>query len=651
MQAIGTTRRTLTVSLAASLLAIAPAFARTTDDAVKAVLQSGRAARVIMQFSTAAERDASFDRLLDRGAAVRAVDTEGGPALVVFGSAASFRDEIPAATQVSLDANVRVLGGMAVADPSARQSTGLAMTSSTIESPREGISVAIVDSGIAPHADLPVSRIRAYKDFVSGGTVPIDTCGHGTHVAGIVAGSGAQSNGVYAGIAPDLDIVVLRVLGDTCSGNTSDVIDALEWIARNHDTYSIKVVNISLGHAVFESMFSDPLVQAVERLSRKGIAIVTAAGNQGSSTASGNPGYGGVGVPCNAPSAICVGSLDTQGTLDVSDDRVSHSSSRGPTRFDLLAKPDLIAPGANIVSLAARGSYLFNVYPHLRVAGANGTPAYFALSGTSMASPAVAGAAGLLLRENQALSVHALKISLQFTARLLPLTDVLTQGAGALNIPGALTLAGAIDPGVARGQTWIRHRLTAANSDAAGNSIAWSRRIIYGDRFVHPRYAEVHLFRWDDDIVWSYDVFAGGIDWANQAGSRSRNPDDNIIWGIADNLAWGNDHTIVWGNAADDHLGWGNEESDNMVFGIDDSIAWGNAAYIGWGNSADDNIVWGNNHLRDVWASNVVSGFWDDNTDWGNITRDGMENIPWGDAGNIIWGNSVSCEWSVRSCE
>ena len=199
-------------------------------------------------------------------------------------------------------------------------------------------------------------------------------------------------------------------------GNTSDVIDALEWIARHHETYKIKVVNISLGHAVLESIFSDPLVQAVERLSRKGIAVVTAAGNQGSLTATGAPGYGGVGVPCNAPSAICVGSLDTQGTPDLSDDRVSDSSSRGPTRFDLLAKPDLIAPGVNIVSLAARGSHLFNAHPHLRVPGTNGRPEYFTLSGTSMASPVVAGAAALLLRENHALSVHALKISLQFTA-------------------------------------------------------------------------------------------------------------------------------------------------------------------------------------------------------------------------------------------
>src|SRR5262245_46488500 len=189
MQFIGETWRTLAVSLAMSVLAAAPSLARTADDAVKAVLASGQSARVIMQFATTADRDAAFSRLPDRGAAVRAVDTEGGPALVVAGSAASFRDEIPGATQVSLDAGVRVLAEMPARDMSARMSAGIGSAPSTVGGLRSGISVAIVDSGIAPHADLPLSRIRAYKDFVSGSSSPIDTCGHGTHVAGIVAGS------------------------------------------------------------------------------------------------------------------------------------------------------------------------------------------------------------------------------------------------------------------------------------------------------------------------------------------------------------------------------------------------------------------------------------------------------------------------------
>ena len=420
------------------------------------------------------------------------------------------------------------------------------------------------------------------------------------------------------------------------------MIDALEWIARNHETYKIKVVNISLGHAVLESIFTDPLVQAVERLSRKGIAVVTAAGNKGVNPATGEPGYGGVGVPCNAPSAICVGSLDTQGTSGSRPTIASpDSSSRGPTRFDLLAKPDLVAPGVNIVSLAARGSRLFNEYRapararHERQAGllhAVGHEHGVAGGGRRRGAAAAGEPRAVGSRAEDLAAVHG---------RLVPLTDVLTQGAGALNIAGALTLADAINPNVPRGKNWIRHRLTAANRDAAGNTITWSRRIIYGDRFVQPRYAELHLFRWDDDIVWAYDALAE----RHRLGQPGRRHivwghDDNIVWGNGDNIVWGNDDNIVWGNAADDNIVWGNDESDNIVWGIDDNIVWGNDDNIVWGNTDDDNIVWGNSHLRDVWASNVVSGFWDDNIVWGNITRDTMDNIVWGNADdNIVWGN------------
>jgi subtilase family protein len=264
---------------------------------------------------------------------------------------------------------------------------------------------------------------------------------------------------------------------------------------------------------------------------------------------------------------------------------VSDTSSRGPTRFDLLAKPDLVAPGVNIVSLSVKGSRLFNEFEEYRVSGSTGEPQYFVLSGTSMASPVVAAAAALLLHTNPALSTNTLKLALQFTARLVPATDVLTQGAGALNIPGAVLFAGAINPDAQRGTNWIRHRLTAANVDAFGQFIAWGQRIVYGDRFVRPRYAQLHLFRWDDDIVWAYDSIADNIVWGNAG--------DNIVWGNDDNIVWGNESKIVWGR--DDNIVWGNVEDDNIVWGNDETA---------------DNIVWGNGELLESWASDVVEGFW-----------------------------------------
>jgi serine protease AprX len=631
--------RLLIASLFVSAMAVAPATAGNTDSAVRAAMASGQTVRVIMQFATTADRDAAFHRLLDGGAAVHSAETEVGPLLVALGKASLLSTEFAKATQVSLDASVHVLASQARSTSAWRKNIDKKAGPRQVSNTHANLAVAIIDSGVAPSVDLPAGRITKFVDFVSGLKRPVDNCGHGTHVAGIVAGSGAQSDGAYAGIAPAVDIVALRVLGDNCSGNTIDVIKALEWVGANHERYNIKVVNLSLGHAVLQNIYDDPLVQAVERLSRKGIVVVTAAGNKGINPLTGEPGYGGVGVPCNAPSAICVGSLDTMGTADFRDDHVANSSSRGPTRFDLLAKPDMVAPGVNIVSIAAPGSRLFQDFPALRVPGNAGSN-YFMLSGTSMASPAVAGAAALLLTENGGLSANTVKMTLQFTARRIKKTDVLTQGAGALNIGGGLILADAINPNAKVGKNWITHPITAANKDASGQKIAWSQRIIYGDRFMQPRYAQIRLFRWSDDIVWAYDAIEDNIVWGNDDDNIVWGNDDNIVWGNEDNIVWGNDDNIVWGNREDDNIVWGNGESDNIVWGIDDNIVWGNDDNIVWGNTADDNIVWGNSHLREVWASNVVWGFWDDNIVWGNITRATDDNIVWGNNDdNIVWGN------------
>ena len=396
------------------------------DESVRQSVNAGESARVIMRFDTTAEREAAFNRLLDRGAAVRTIDTEGGPALNVVSSASALSGELLNATQVSVDAKVTVF---AVNSTPARAAKAVAKKKKRASRPvRYGMTVAVIDSGIQPQVDLPATHIRAYVDFVTGGTKPVDKCGHGTHVAGTIAGNGAMSGGLYEGVDPNVDLVVLRVLGDDCSGNTSDVIDALEWVAKNHRFYNIRVVNLSLGHPVFESAVSDPMVQAVERLSRKGIVVVTAAGNMGINPLTRKPGFGGVGVPCNSPSAVCVGALDTKGTAAFSDDTVADFSSRGPSRFDLLAKPEIVADGVNVVALSAKGSKLAGNLKRL-VKGVKDTvgSSYLLLSGTSMAAPRVAGAAALMLAANPYLSANTVKLSLQFTARVLPGFDTLAR--------------------------------------------------------------------------------------------------------------------------------------------------------------------------------------------------------------------------------
>ena len=584
--------RTCAVALLLSAGVTSPLAAQTTDEGVRQALAAGSSARVILQFSSAVERDASFNRLLDRGAAVRATDTGAGPALVVLGTAPTFASEFEHATSVSLDARVGVSSITPARDsrPSPRiqqQFKGF--------SRGNGVSVAVIDSGVQPQADL--RHIRKFQDFVSGSSSPIDNCGHGTHVAGLIAGDGTASYGQYAGINPGVDLVVLRVLGDDCSGDTSDAIDALEWVARNHDAYNIRVVNLSLGHPVFESIATDPLVQAVERLSRMGVVVVTAAGNHGIDPRTLLPGYGGVGVPCNAPSSVCVGALDTKGTASFSDDEVAKFSSRGPARFDLLAKPDLVAAGVKITSLSAPGSRLFTENPSWLVFGGNEgaqKPAgYLTLSGTSMSSPSVAGAAALMLEANHDLTANAVKLGLQFTARVLPDTDALTQGAGALNVAGAVRLARLININAAAEENWLRSRLMPfGNLDGSGRLVRWGKRIIYGDRYIGSGAASVHLHRWDDNVVWGFDTLA-----------------DNIVWGDSEDVVWDRDNVV-----------WGNLDADNIVWG--ENIVWG------------DNVVWG------YWAGHVIWGFWADNVAWGNITRATIDNVVWGDDwDNIVWGD------------
>ena len=472
------------------------------------------------------------------------------------------------------------------------------------------------------HTDLEVERIRAWKDFVGGSPTPVDGCGHGTHVTGIVGGSGEASNGRYAGVAPEVDIVSLRVLGNDCSGDTSSVIEALQWVLRNARKYNIRVVNLSLGHPVFEKAATDPMVIAVEKLSRNGILVVTSAGNMGINPNTGLPGYGGVGVPCNAPSSMCVGALDTKGTETGDDDTVTNYSSRGPTRFDLLAKPDIVASGHKVVSLSAPGSKLFNGLVSQQVFGGeekNGQAAqYLTLSGTSMSSPAVAGSAALVMGANKALSASATKMILQFTARVLPGVDTLTQGAGALNTLGAVRMAKSINATARLNTSWlIRGSVVGSNEDANGQKVKWGQRIVYGNRFIVGNSAYVHMARWDDNIVWGYDSLLDNIVWGN-GGQMSLIDSvltkflkaDNIVWGEnivwGDNLVWGYwADNVVWG-FAEDNIVWGNvsqDDLDNIVWGNDwDNIVWGNCAKsnasdddnIVWGNSSDDNIVWGN---------------------------------------------------------
>ena len=210
-----------------------------------------------------------------------------------------------------------------------------------------GIGVAIIDSGIAPSADFG-TRIKAFYDFThrdeSGAPTtpaPYDDLGHGTHIAGLIASAGAAPSYMFQGVAPAANLIVVKVLDRLGASSTSTVIGALEFIVANKKALGVNVINLSLGHPVTAPAKFDPLVQAVENAVRQGIVVVVAAGNDGG-------GYAGVNSPGNSPSAITVGAADGKTTVTRADDYVPSFSSRGPTWYDGLAKPDVIAPGVNL---------------------------------------------------------------------------------------------------------------------------------------------------------------------------------------------------------------------------------------------------------------------------------------------------------------
>ncbi len=235
-------------------------------------------------------------------------------------------------------------------------------------------------------------------------------------MAGLIAANGDLSK-QFRGVAPKARLIALKVLDHNGAGSTSDVISAVEFATENKDRLGIDIINLSLGHPILESASTDPLVQAVEAAVRSGIVVVASAGNYGLSPDTGEPGYAGIVSPGDAPSAITVGAAKTFDTWIRSDDRIAPYSSRGPAWYDAIAKPDLVAPGHGLVSVAATSSTLYINNPSLHVGDS-----YLRLSGTSMATAVVSGSAALVLEANRvafpnaALSPNAVKAILQFTA-------------------------------------------------------------------------------------------------------------------------------------------------------------------------------------------------------------------------------------------
>lgn len=266
----------------------------------------------------------------------------------------------------------------------------------------KNVSIAVIDTGVHPHEDLK-DRIVAFKDLVNDREDTYDDNGHGTHCAGDAAGNGQLSNGQYSGPAPEATIVSVKVLDEQGSGRLSTIIEGIEWCIDKKDELNIKVISLSLGATAYESFRDDPLAIAAQQAWHHGIVVCAAAGNSG-------PAPTTIGTPAIDPFIITVGSAYDQDTLERSDDVIADYSSRGPT-IDSFVKPDIYAPGTDIISLLSPDSALEYQLPE-QIVDEN----YIQLSGTSMATPICAGVVALMLEANPNLSPNDVKSILKATS-------------------------------------------------------------------------------------------------------------------------------------------------------------------------------------------------------------------------------------------
>ena len=422
-----------------------------------------------------------------------------------------------------------------------------------------GIGVAVIDSGVADHKDFhnaSGTRVVHSESFVSGNTSAVDAYGHGTHVSGIIGGNGSASGSgtgyaqQIAGMAPNVNIINLRVLDQNGAGTDSQVIAAIQRAIALKTQYNIRVINLSLGRPVFESYTLDPLDQAVEQAWAAGIVVVVAAGNDGRDNSQGTHGFATIGSPGNDPAVITVGATRTMGTATRIDDGIASYSSKGPTLLDHIVKPDVVAPGNRVGSLLVKNSTLDVEFPTLEIAPTSACTGicatqYFRLSGTSMATPVVSGAVALMLQKDPTLTPDTVKARIMKTAwkgfgvycksfdafnnEYDNQYDLFTYGAGYLDVDAALGSTDVAN-GVALSPTATYNSANNTVTIVNTNSVTWGTSVVWGSSVV-----------WGTSIIWGSSVLnANSIVWGS-----------SVVWGntvdSGFSVVWGN--SIVWGSS------------------------------------------------------------------------------------------------------
>jgi serine protease AprX len=407
----------------------------------------------------------------------------------------------------------------------------------------KGVTVAVLDTGIDNLPDFS-GRLVGGVDFTNENNPYKDSYGHGTFVAGLIAGNGASSNGQYSGEAPRANLVSIKVAGADGSSHLGTIISGMQWAVDNQSTYGIKIINISMGFQPTQSTVNNPVDQAVEAVWKAGIAVVASAGNAG-------PFNGTILSPGDDPMVITAGALDDMATTSVTDDEMNDFSSAGPTSPDGWVKPDLVTSGRSVVSLAAPGSTIYNNFPSARIGSAN-----FVGSGTSFSAAITSGAAALVLADNPGLTPNEIKARLLATTNAGPISNPFVDGHGALNAYAAAT-AGAMN---------FSQSATSLTPTAAGTTVSLSP--------TRP------VDTWNT-ILWSGTSFrqAPSTGWAWNGWAWNGSDWNGWAWNGETWNGW------AWNGATWNGQNWSGQAWNGSAW---NGSAWNDTAWVGsaWNSSA-----------------------------------------------------------------
>jgi serine protease AprX len=465
----------------------------------------------------------------------------------------------------------------------------------------KGVDVALIDSGVVPVEGLSGRDKVVYGPDLSfeaqvcdadgcaaSPQTNLDTYGHGTHLAGIIAGRDSNANprtfrdpGSFAGMAPGSRIVSLKLADAYGATDVSQVIAGIDWVVqnKNRNGLNVRVLNLSFGTDGVQDYQLDPLTYAVEQAWHAGIVVVVAAGNGGYGTPQlNNPAYD--------PYVIAVGGADSRGTYDVQDDVVPAWSSTGDGARD----PDVVAPGASIVSLRSPGSYLDESYPNARQG-----ERFFRGSGTSQAAAVVSGAAALLIQQRPGATPDQIKALLMGTAQQLPVADPIAQGDGIIDLRAARDAA---TPQVV--QSWPRATGQGTLEGARGSAnLEYDGTLLEGE-------IDVRGQAWDPAA------------WAAASAARTTWTGGELRKGVWTGGAWNGTDWFV--TDPGEGVTWNGRTWGGRTWG---SLTWAGRTWGGrtWGGDTWVGRTWGG----DEWAGRTWGGRTWGGRSWGSASWSGVD--------------------------